>query len=245
MSRAHTTGAAPAFRGGLGILVQKLGGTFSAVLDIDLPSREPGQIFRWLLASLLFGARISERIAANTYREFERAGVVSPETILSTGWQGLVDILDRGAYVRYDFKTATKLLEVSRALLDRYGGDLNALHGEAEDTPDLERRIKDLGKGVGEVTANIFLREMRGVWAKAEPLPGDLVCAAARDLGLVGADATDSRGILESLRSRWLQEGMPAARFSDLEAALVRHGKALRATGRHRAAGAGAKHGVR
>jgi endonuclease III len=218
---------------------------FSAALGIDLPSREPGQIFRWLLASLLFGARISERIAVNTYREFERAGVLSPATILATGWQGLVDILDRGTYVRYDFKTATKLLEVSRTLLDRYGGDLNALHREADDTLDLECRIKDLGKGMGDITANIFLREMRGIWAKAEPLPGDLVCAAARDLGLVEADATDPRGILDSLRSRWLREGMPAAHFSDLEAALVRHGKALRAAARHRAGGTGAKQGIR
>jgi hypothetical protein len=32
-----------------------------------------------------------------------------------------VDLLDRAHYVRYDFSTATKLLDVCRALMMRYG----------------------------------------------------------------------------------------------------------------------------
>jgi hypothetical protein len=30
--------------------------------------------------------------------------------------------------------------------------------------------LKALGKGIGDVTANIFLRELRSIWSKAEPL---------------------------------------------------------------------------
>ncbi len=43
-----------------------------------------------------------------------------PETIVKTGWDGLVSALDAGGYVRYVFKTATKLLEVMKNLIDQY-----------------------------------------------------------------------------------------------------------------------------
>jgi gamma-glutamyl:cysteine ligase YbdK (ATP-grasp superfamily) len=51
--------------------------------------------------------------------------------------------------VRYDFKTATKLLEAMRHLVDQYHGNLNTLHDDAKDARDLENRLKALGKGIG------------------------------------------------------------------------------------------------
>ncbi|MEA1964803.1 MAG: hypothetical protein U9O41_06720, partial [Candidatus Aerophobetes bacterium] len=83
---------------------------FSSSLKINLHSLKEGEIFKWFLASILFGTRISEIITINTYKEFEKEKVLSLEKILETGWDGLVKILDEGGYVRYDFKTATKLL---------------------------------------------------------------------------------------------------------------------------------------
>jgi hypothetical protein len=59
-----------------------------------------------------------------------------------------------------------KLLEVMRHLVDQYHGDLNQLHHAAKDARDLERRLKALGKGIGEVTVQIFLRELRDLWPK-------------------------------------------------------------------------------
>jgi hypothetical protein len=47
-------------------------------------------IFRWFLASLLFGARFSETIAKNTYRTFLRHGIDTPRKILRAGWNFLV-----------------------------------------------------------------------------------------------------------------------------------------------------------
>ncbi len=206
-------------------LVEKVGGKFSTALDIDLSSRQPGEIFKWFLASLLFGARISETIVVKTYREFEREKILSTDAILDTGWDSLVEVLDGGGYVRYDFKTATKLLEVSRSLIDRYGGDLKALHSHASDPGDLESRLKALGRGVGEVTVNIFLREMRGIWEKARPLPSDLVILAAKRLGLIPEKLEDKGIILQTLIDKWTREGMSTKDFPDLEAALLRLGK--------------------
>ncbi|MDI6790091.1 MAG: hypothetical protein QME44_05320 [Thermodesulfobacteriota bacterium] len=206
-------------------LVEKVGGRFSTALGIHLSSLNPGEIFKWFLASVLFGARISEPIVIKTYRGFEKEGILSPEAILDTGWDGLVEVLDGGGYVRYDFKTATKLLEVNRVLADTYDGDLNLLHSKASDPRDLEGRLKALGRGIGEVTVNIFLREMRGVWEKARPLPSDLVVIAAKKLGLIPGNLKDKGLILQVLVNKWINEGMGMKDFPDLEAALLRLGK--------------------
>jgi len=129
-------------------------------LGIDL-TNSSGR-FKWFLASILFGARISEKIAANTYKTFERSGIDSPENIIAAGWDELVKKLDEGGYVRYDFSTATKLLDIMETLKDKYGS-LENLYSQASDTKDLERRLQEF-KGIGAVTAQIFLRELRGVW---------------------------------------------------------------------------------
>ncbi len=203
-------------------------GRFSVELGIDLGSGQPQEVFKWFLASVLFGARISGTIVNKTVRELVSRGVVSPRIILKTGWDGLVEILDQGGYVRYDFKTATKLLDLSRALTDTYHADLAELHRMATSPGDFEKRLKSLAKGIGEVTVNIFLREMRGLWEKADPLPSDLAVSAAKDLGFVPMAMKDGRKILELLRKTWQNTGRKKQDFPDFEAALVRAGIELR-----------------
>jgi len=212
-------------------LLQTLGGKFSTSLGIDLASGDSKEIFKWFLASILFGARIGEEIAANTYREFARKGVVTPQTVLHTGWDGLVEILDSGGYVRYDFKTATQLLEIMGRLQERYAGDLNLLHQQAIDERDLESRLMEF-KGIGPVTTNIFLRELRGVWEKADPLPSDLVILAATNLGLTpyaGQTTKERAKILSDLRAAVPEPLI----FADFESALLRLGKEWCRKGKH------------
>ena len=175
--------------------------TFSEELGIDLT--KPSGRFKWFLAAILFGARISETIVKNTYREFEKAGVTSADKIIETGWDGLVKILDEGGYVRYDFKTASMLLDVMKKL-KKYGS-LETLYENAKDYKDLERRLQEF-KGVGPVTVNIFLRELRPIWKKANPELSPIVKLAANNLGV-----------------KLKPEG--TKRFVHLEAALLRLGK--------------------
>jgi len=130
--------------------------------DLGIDLTEPAGRFKWFLASILFGARISEKIAANTYKTFERYGIDNMEKIIAAGWDELVKILDEGGYVRYDFSTATKLLDISKTLKDKYGS-LENLYSQSSDTKDFVRRLQEF-KGIGAVTAQIFLRELRGVW---------------------------------------------------------------------------------
>lgn len=130
--------------------------------DLGIDLTKPSGRFRWFLASILFGARISENIASKTYRAFEKNGLDSPEKILSADWHRLVRLLDSGGYVRYDFSTATKLQKVMRDLKERYG-TLESLRKQSSDVHDLEKRLQEF-KGIGPTTTQIFLRELRGVW---------------------------------------------------------------------------------
>lgn len=132
---------------------------YSIDLGIDLRSREETELFKWFLACLLFGKPIQQKVAKRTYGEFVKEELLSPDAIVHAGWDKLVEVLDRGHYVRYDFSTATKLLEVCKALKDRYGS-LTGLLDQARNWGDVSRRLR-LFKGIGPVTARIFLRDIK------------------------------------------------------------------------------------
>lgn len=207
-----------------GELVKHRGGRYADALGIDLAAPDARERFKWFLAAMLYGARISESLASRTWREFAARGVLAPERILETGWDGLVEILDAGGYVRYDYKTATKLLDVCGALMRDYGGSLDALHDAAADPRDLEKRLKALGKGVGDTTVGIFLRELRGIWDKAAPPLSPLAVAGAKTLGYLRPTALDAERALVRLQQAWSDDRQPAADFAEFEAALVREG---------------------
>ncbi|MBI4400261.1 MAG: hypothetical protein HY581_01345 [Nitrospirae bacterium] len=204
----------------------RIPGRFSTELGLTLKRRRSKDLLLWFLASLLFGARISGTIAVKTYEEFVRRGVTTPERILKTGWDGLVALLDAGGYVRYDYKTGTKLLAVMRSLTTRYDGDLNAVHRAARDARDLEARLKALGHGIGDVTVQIFLRELRDIWPKAQPALSPLALLAADHLRLLEPQAVRTGRVqAETLRARWETAGVRNKTFSDFESALVRLGR--------------------
>ena len=215
-------------------LVRNHGGRYATALDIDLAATDSGERFKWLLAAILFGTRISEQLATRTWHEFAARGVLAPQRMIDTGWDGLVAILDAGGYVRYDFKTATKLLAVCTILLRDYTGDLDTLHAAAADPRDLEARLKALGKGIGDTTVSIFLRELRGIWSKAAPPLSPLALVAAQTLGYIRHNRQVTEQTLTRLQQVWTSDGQPAADFADFEAALVREGLRLRrAESRH------------
>ena len=159
-------------------LIEKNAVSYPEIFKIDL-KKDP---FPWFLLSVLFGARISENIAKNTFFIFKSENLLSPEALIDRGWDGIVAVLDTGGYVRYDFKTATKILELSENVI-REGG-LNKIHEKSKDFDDLVRRLKSLAKGIGDVTVGIFMREMVGVWEKARPYPSKNVIVAAENLGI-------------------------------------------------------------
>jgi endonuclease III len=154
--------------------------SFSDELGLDLT--KPEDRFKWFLASVLFAKRISAETAKKTYLYFEHEELTSPDAMLHAGWDRLVEVLDSGGYTRYDFSTATKLLEIAKTLKEKYGS-LEKLHAESKSPDELEKRLQEF-KGVGPVSVNIFLRELRGVWEKAKPPPSPMTVLTAQRIGL-------------------------------------------------------------
>lgn len=202
------------------LLLQAFPLTYSEELGIDLRSKKEDEIFKWFLASVLFGARIGENIVKRTYKEFEKRGLVTPKDILDAGWHLLVDVLDSGGYVRYDFRTASFLLEIMRKLLEEHGS-LGALRRKARDEAELVRLLDEFKK-VGPTTINIFLRELRDVWGVNPPL-SRFAITAARNLGMIRSP--EPRRALDELQRLWKKCGVSGKGFVHLEAALLRLGK--------------------
>jgi hypothetical protein len=199
-------------------LLEKLGGVCPSSVGINLSSMVSEEVFKWFLASILLGLRIDEDIAAiNTYREFERAGVLSVKAVIGTGRRGLVAILNQSGYIKHNHKIATRLLKATEELEEKYGGDFNRLHFFARGGRDLENKLRNLGNGIGKITAKIFLRGLRDIWDKVELPLSKPALLAAINLGLT--HSIDASVALEELKAIWEQEGI---RLSDLEAGLVK-----------------------
>lgn len=189
-------------------LVRTLGGRFSLELGIEL-DRDPTEVERWGLAATLYGNRISTRIATRTYRVLEDAGVHTIEDAGRRSWDELVALLDAGGYVRYDERTASRLLALARAVADGHGGHLARL-GKLTKPAELERALLEL-PGWGPVTVHAFLRELRGVWPGAAVVLDERAADAARHLELPSdVEALSAFAVDTHLDVR------------DLEAALVR-----------------------
>ncbi|KPJ67877.1 MAG: hypothetical protein AMJ43_02695 [Coxiella sp. DG_40] len=194
-------------------LLKLFGKTYSEELGIDLKSKKSSELFKWFIASILFGARISETIAKHTYQALEKYKLLSPQAIIKAGWKFLVThVMAEGGYVRYDEKTSTMLLDICEKLLNEYNGDLNRLHDMASNYDDLEQRLIAF-KGIGPVTVNIFLRELRGIWKKANPPFCDFVMLAAKYLGV------------KDINKYWQKHKVKGYKLVNFEAALLRVGK--------------------
>jgi hypothetical protein len=134
-----------------------------ADLGLDLGRGTDAPAFRWLIACNLFGARISQEIAAAAYRELDELGVLTPDKLAEAKWQTLVDALGRGGYRRYDESTARELIDVGKQVRDDYGGHLTRLRRDVGSRKDLAERVQQF-KGIGPTAADIFVREIAPLW---------------------------------------------------------------------------------
>ncbi len=196
-------------------LVERLGGRYSLQLGIDV-DRGDAEVERWALLATLFGNRISTEIAGRTYRTLAQAGVRAIGEAGSRSWDALVALLDAGGYVRYDFRTATRLLALAAAL--RTSGDgIVAIGRELHRPEELEAALDAL-PGWGPVTVRLFLRELRGVWPGAQPPADPRALEAGSHLGLAAAP----RSPADALAGLGRVAAATGLDLRDLETALVR-----------------------
>lgn len=131
----------------------------AADLGLSVRRDDEASLFKWFLASFLFGKRIGQTIAAETWRALvERHGRDTPRKLCDSAHAELVKILGEGGYVRYDESTADRLALLCRSLIDEYDGRVGGIAEAAGGRADFERRLLRF-KGVGPVTVRIFMRE--------------------------------------------------------------------------------------
>lgn len=190
-------------------LLDRHGRTYAGELGIPLRENTPSPLFRWLCAALLLSARIGAGQAMSAARALAEAGWTTPEKMAEATWRERTDVLNRASYARYDESTSRMLEDAARHLVERWGGDLRKLRAQADGDPDALRTLLKEFKGIGDVGADIFLREGQAAWEEFYPFADDKALNAARALGL-----GDSAEALARLVSR--------DAFPCLVAALVR-----------------------
>ncbi|MBW3599608.1 MAG: endonuclease [Planctomycetes bacterium] len=159
------------------------GRTYAEEAGIRLKD-SPAPLYQLLNLSLLLSARIAAKNAVQAARALVDAKLTTPRKMADASWQDRVDVITWHGYKRYDERTSTMLGETAEMLLDRYGGDLRKLREEAGRDAKSVHRLLQQFKGVGKVGADIFLREVQGVWKEAFPYADDRVAKAAKKLGL-------------------------------------------------------------
>lgn len=196
-------------------LVAELGGRFSRELGLDVDQGDT-EVERWFIAATLFGARISAAVAERTFHVLDAAGLRRIDDARHLPWSDVVALLDEGGYARYDFRTASRLHDLSEAVHERYDGQVASIGRRFLHYRQL-RDALDALPGWGPVTIEVFLREMRGVWPGARPPVDERAGQAARHLGLPHS--------LDGL-ARLARDAAVDPR--DLESALVRLARAHR-----------------
>jgi hypothetical protein len=160
------------------------GRTYCEELGIRIDMNLPSGFFCWLCAALLFSARISAGLALRGMRALIDEGWTTPEQMAKASWSKRTSVLNRAGYARYDERTSTMLGETAQLLLRKYDGDLRRLRERAGCAPSVERRLLKEFKGIGDVGADIFCREVQTAWRELYPFADKRALEAAAALGL-------------------------------------------------------------
>ncbi len=190
-------------------LLKRHGQTFSGEMGIRLERNTPTMLFRWLCAALLFSARISHKTATEATLALAGRGWTSAKKMAAATWEERTRVLNHAGYARYDEKTSRMLADTSELLLERYDGDLRKLREAAKCDPAREKELLMECKGIGEVGAGIFLREVQVAWTELQPFADAAALKSAAKLGLPKT-------------ARELAKLVPNEDFPSLLAALVR-----------------------
>jgi hypothetical protein len=190
-------------------LMARHGRTFAEEAGINLSRGTPSPLYRLSCLALLHSAPVGGDLAMRGTVALADHGLRTARAMLEASWGERARVLNRSGYARVDERTATMLGEGARLLMDRWRGDLRRLREEAGRDPARQRELLKELKGIGDVGADIFLREVQGVWPEVAPFADRRARAGARRLGL-------------PVDARALARLVPGAQLTRLVAALVR-----------------------
>ncbi len=164
-------------------LLEAAGTTYAEEAGITMKD-EPKPLFQLLVLCMLASKPIHASIAVSAAREVFNAGLRTPEAVLESDRQTMIDAFGRASYARYDESSATRLTEMAQRVRDDFAGDLRGLAGRSDHDVAAAKRMLKAFKGIGDTGADIYLREVQDVWPWVQPYYDDRATAAAQQLGL-------------------------------------------------------------
>ncbi|MBK0372858.1 endonuclease [Streptomyces californicus] len=164
-------------------LLEECGRTYAAEAGIRLRDT-PQPLYQVLVLSHLLSARIRASVAVAAARALFEHGMRTPRRMADATWQQRVDALGEGGYRRYDERTSTQLGEGAELVLDVWKGDLRRLRAEANGDGDTVRAGLQRVTGIGPAGADIFVREVQGMWPETGFHVGAKGLQGAERLGL-------------------------------------------------------------
>lgn len=164
-------------------IINQHGETYAQQAGIRLRDA-PAPLFQLLCESLLLSSRIAAEKAVMATTALKQADLTTPRKMLEASWQTRVDIIANHGYRRFDSRGSTYLGQTADLVQKRYYGDLRQLRAEAHHDVTLEKRLLQQFQGVGPVGAEIFLREVQGLWGEVYPFADSKVTQAAKKLEL-------------------------------------------------------------
>lgn len=165
-------------------LIERYPRTLSEEMGIDLTQNTPAPLFQWLCGTLLLSARISSDLAVAAQKAMITEGWTTAEAMSETSWSARAKVLNEAGYARFDEKTASMLGELCDLIDEKYEGDLRGLRADADgDTENALSLLKDF-KGIGDLGAAIFLREVQTAWDEFYPFADEKARDAAVKLDL-------------------------------------------------------------
>ena len=181
-------------------LLARHGRTYADEAGIRLRDT-PAPLFRLLVLASLLSANTSSQIgvraAAAVGRSFPTAARLA-EADEQARWQVLADA--RSLRKR---QHADQLGHLAQEVLGTWRGDLRRTAEAADGDVEQLRGLLRGFTGIGEVGADVFVREVQGVWPWVRPFADGRVTGAARALGLpidaaglAGAAGTEDLSVL-------------------------------------------------
>ncbi len=167
----------------VGRILDEHGHTYAQEAGITVRDK-PAPLFQVLLLTMLCSAPISASVAARSAQELKDAGWTTVDHLLDSTWQQRVDALGRGGYRRLDESTARYLEEAADLAKQEYRGDLRRVRSSAERDPGRIRELLQAFPRIGPTGADIFCREVQGVWPELRPSMDRHVLSGARRAGL-------------------------------------------------------------
>jgi endonuclease III len=164
-------------------LLKVAGTTYAAEAGIRINDK-PMPLFQLLVLCMLASKPIDAAIAMRAARELFTAGLRTPKAVLAADRRTMISAFGRAHYVRYDESSATRLTDLAERVRDEYSGDLREIAAKSDHDVTVAKRILKEFKGIGDIGADIYLREVQDVWSWIRPYFDERATDTAKQLGL-------------------------------------------------------------